>query len=78
MISRVVHPWQEPEGNGDEDQVPCVPYVPFRCPYCGRHRPYTHGSRGKIRYHKCNSCGRRYRSYELDATAVPNWNPPLP
>jgi len=60
----------------DDDRVPCVPFVPFRCPYCGRHKPRTSDVDGRMRRHRCMHCGRAYRSWELDATAIPDWKPP--
>lgn len=54
------------------DTFPIVPYVPFRCPNCNRHKPFTSNVRGRVRQHRCQACGMRYRSYELDATAVPD------
>jgi hypothetical protein len=53
----------------DESPV-VVPFVPFRCPKCRRHRPDTYGKAGRVRYHQCTSCGTKYRSYELDAAQV--------
>jgi transcription elongation factor Elf1 len=49
-----------------DDTQPIVPFVPFRCPVCGRHKPITHGVRGRIRYHRCAACGCKYRSYEME------------
>ena len=62
--------------DGADDKLPCVPFVPFRCPRCGRHKPYTYAVRGRLRYHRCQHCGQRYRSWELDAKAVKDWEPP--
>lgn len=68
------------KGHEDDDdaQTPCVPYVPFSCPFCGRHKPITSGPQGggRLRYHKCQACGRRYRSWQLTAADVPDWTPP--
>ncbi len=58
----------------DDARIPCVPFVPFRCYYCGRHKPFTSNVRGRLRTHRCQHCNRKYRSWELDATAVTGWN----
>jgi hypothetical protein len=55
-----------------DDQTPLVPFVPFRCPNCKRHKPRTHGVRGRIRYHTCGACGTKYRSIELDPREWPH------
>lgn len=57
----------------DPDQVPIVPYVPPRCPICERSRTKTYGQEGRIRYHKCLRCGRRYRSREMLPHDVKGW-----
>jgi predicted RNA-binding Zn-ribbon protein involved in translation (DUF1610 family) len=57
-----------------DDSLPMVPYVPFRCPSCGRHKPRTENVRGRVRRHTCMACGTRYRSLEMPAGAVdPNF-----
>jgi len=50
---------------GDDDTVPVVPFVPFRCPRCGRHKPRTHAVQGRLRRHQCQACGCAYRSLEM-------------
>jgi hypothetical protein len=62
----------------DEDYVPAVPYVPFRCPSCGKHKPRTYSVRANagqrtVRYHRCLSCGVKYRSFELTAQTMRLW-----
>jgi transcription elongation factor Elf1 len=69
MIERV----PQPAGELDDDQLPAVPFVPFRCPACNRHKPFTYGRVGKTRYHQCQSCGQKYRSFEKPATDVSGW-----
>ena len=54
----------------DEDSLPMVPFVPFRCPKCGRHKPRTQHVRGRLRTHICLACGARYRSIELPPDAA--------
>ena len=63
----------------DDDRLPCVPFVPFRCPSCGRHKPFTSNVRGRLRVHRCQACGAKYRSWELGPESVPGWEgrPPL-
>jgi uncharacterized protein (DUF983 family) len=62
----------------DDDQHvrPCVPFVPFRCPFCGRHKPFTYAVRGRMRYHRCQNCNRKYRSWECGADSVTTFTPP--
>lgn len=63
----------------DEDRVPIVPYVAFRCPRCARHKPTTYKVRGRLRYHRCRACGCKYRSFEVGADSVKGWTaPPVP
>lgn len=66
----------EPER--DDDRLPIVPFVPFRCPSCGRHKPRTYGQKGRKRFHRCLHCNTKYASFELDAKSVPNWSPSDP
>jgi DNA-directed RNA polymerase subunit RPC12/RpoP len=75
MVDRLVRPDFRP---GDDDTVPVVPFVAFRCPRCGRHNPFTDGVIGRLRYHVCQNCGLKYKSYELPATAVRDWGGELP
>jgi len=65
-----------PEDFNEDDQVPMVPFVPFRCPHCGRHKPFTYGVVGRVRYHKCQACGKKYRSLEVAPGDVQGWPPP--
>lgn len=60
----------------DDDQVPCVPFVPFACPFCHATKPRTHKVRGRLRQHQCQRCRRHYRSYELGPDSVTRWLPP--
>ena len=53
-----------------DDGIPCVPFVPFRCPTCGRSKPFTSNVRGRLRMHRCKACQQKYRSLELGADAV--------
>jgi hypothetical protein len=48
----------------DPDGVAVVEFVPVRCPHCGRAKPRTDGVRGKIRYHTCRFCRRKFKSVE--------------
>lgn len=61
----------------DHDLAPCVPFVPFRCPHCGRHKPFTYAVGSRLRYHRCRACGRRFRSLECSAASVRGWGAPL-
>lgn len=66
------------DDNLHDSVLPVVPFVPFRCPSCGRHRPFTGNVRGRLRRHVCQACGTKYRSYELPAEAVTKWNGEIP
>lgn len=57
----------------DDDRIPCVPFVPYRCPRCGRHKPFTSNVRGRLRAHQCQECGTKYRSWEMGAADVKGW-----
>jgi hypothetical protein len=48
------------------EETPMVEWDPIRCPDCGSKRKTTYGvSRHKpVRYHRCLSCRRLYRSIE--------------
>lgn len=64
---------------GDPDRWPVVPYVPFRCPHCLRPKPYTANVRGRLRLHRCQGCGCRFRSIELKPDEMEGWkSPPMP
>ena len=56
-----------------DDDLPIVPFCPWRCPTCNDGKPFTYGRRGRIRYHKCKGCGRRYRSMMLHAGELGTW-----
>ena len=62
-----------PKSDIDDNRLPCVPFVPFRCPRCGRHKPRTSNVRGRLRQHICQACGQDYRSWELGPDSVPGW-----
>lgn len=66
------------DDNLHDSVLPVVPYVPFRCPHCGRHKPFTRGVRGRIRHHVCQACGMKYRSFELTADSVSEWGGEIP
>lgn len=61
----------KPEDLVDDDRLPLVPYVPFRCPFCGASKPFTAGVRQGKRWHKCQRCGRGYRSIECTPQDIP-------
>lgn len=63
----------------DDGQMPppLVPFIPYRCPHCGRYKPDTYATRGRMRYHRCGFCHRRYRSWEISAESIGDtWIPP--
>lgn len=64
--------------NLDPSRWIVVPFVPYRCPNCDRHRVKTLNSRGRVRQHVCLACGTRYKSYELPAGSVAEWDGEIP
>lgn len=67
--------WHGVKADPDSVFVPVVPFIPFRCPTCGRHKPRTYSVRAMpglrtVRYHRCMACGQRYRSFEYRAEEV--------
>ena len=75
MMAPVVRVQQQHDDD-DHDLAPCVPFVPFRCPRCGRHKPQTYAVRGRIRYHRCLSCACVYKSVECGPESVTRWTAP--
>lgn len=75
-MMRDVEPSRQHDDGEDDGRVPIVPYVAFRCPTCGRHKPFTYKVRARLRYHRCKHCGQRYRSFEIGADSVGNWTAP--
>lgn len=59
----------------NDDRLPVVPFVPFRCPKCRASKPFTYGSTGRMRYHRCQDCGTKFRSLELRPTEMADWEP---
>jgi len=57
----------------DEERRPIVPFVPYRCPACRKHRVKTYGQAGRVRYHVCLSCGERYHSLEIEPDQMHEW-----
>jgi transposase-like protein len=58
-------PEQRSKKEAPTDEVLCVVYVPVRCPYCRSVKKiHCYSKDGKIRYHKCNNCGRKFKSVE--------------
>lgn len=61
---------------GERNGHPVVPFVPVRCPFCGAPRPITDGVKdlvaGRIRYHACKDCGRKFNSEEFDLVNRPD------
>lgn len=48
-----------------DDSLRAVAFVAVRCPRCNAAKPRTYGQRGRVRYHKCQQCGTKYRSIEM-------------
>jgi hypothetical protein len=38
-MMRDVRSQQQSDDDDDGDRIACVPFVPFQCPTCGRHKP---------------------------------------
>lgn len=57
------------EGAEDAEAIPCVLFVPWRCPSCKGTKPRTYSQRGSVRYHLC-PCGVRFRSREVPASVI--------
>ena len=53
----------------DDDDYPTVPRVPPRCPRCGVNRSRLTGQSrdGVVRYHRCQACGTKFKSVEIEA-----------
>jgi hypothetical protein len=54
----------------DEDRRPITPYVPVRCPRCGRTKRKTYGVQGRVRWHRCADCGINFKSLEYPPSQV--------
>ena len=59
-----------------DDQLPVVPFCPFRCPRCQASKPFTYGQKGRVRYHRCQECNTRFRSLELRRDQLATFDPP--
>lgn len=44
--------------------APVVYWVPVKCPFCGHSKCPVKSSRGKFRHHKCQDCGKCFKSVE--------------
>lgn len=63
----------ELEDEDDEAGLVCVAWLPIRCPHCKSKHQRNYKTKGRLRYHLCQDCGQRFKSYELapnDAPAV--------
>lgn len=58
------------EGAAEAEAIPCVPFIPWRCPTCNSTKPRTYSQHGSVRYHLCQECGLRFRSRELPASLI--------
>jgi hypothetical protein len=57
----------------EHERPPVVPFVPFLCPRCAANRPFTYGVKGCLRYHRCQGCSIRYRSFEVAREDMHRW-----
>lgn len=53
----------------DQQDAGGVAYNPVncRCPRCNAPNPRVHTTRGRIRFHRCDKCGSRFKSVEKSA-----------
>jgi len=50
-----------------------VPFVRMRCPACGSNRcPVYDSNHIPIRYHRCRTCGKTFKSVEVGYNAAEN------
>jgi len=59
-------PKPEKKEKPEED---AVVFMPVKCPNCdakGKGKIITYGNTPPIRYHKCKSCGRKFKSIEKE------------
>lgn len=47
------------------EDLPAVEWKPIMCPECGDRRKRTYGRYETERYHKCQRCQTKYKSYEV-------------
>lgn len=64
----------KPTDPPDDDRLPIVPFCPFRCPRCKAAKPKTYKVLQRLRYHRCQHCGTKYRSVELNPTELHTWH----
>jgi len=55
-----------------------VPFVAVHCPSCAATKPRTYGVRGRMRWHRCQDCGLRFRSWELRPQQLRGWERSAP
>lgn len=60
------------DDDDDPDLYPTVARVPPRCPRChvDRSRMTGQSRDGVFKYHRCQACGRKFRSVEVDPPEV--------
>lgn len=54
----------------DDGSLPIVGWIPIICPSCGSKRQTNYRTSGLIRFHRCQLCGQRFKSQELDPGAL--------
>lgn len=54
----------------DDAVMQVTPYVPVRCPGCGKSKRETYGVTGRVRYHHCADCGINFKSIEYPPSQV--------
>lgn len=60
------------EEDDEDDDYPTVPRVPPRCPQCNANRSRVTGESrdGLVRYHRCQACGKKFKSVEVDPPEI--------
>lgn len=48
-----------------DDGLACVVWRPIRCPACRSTHQRNYRTNGRVRYHRCQDCETRFKSYEL-------------
>ncbi len=62
----------EPPRRPDRPDPDCVLWTRVGCPKCGSDNcPVTNSNHIPVRYHKCNNCGRTFKSIETNYRGDP-------
>jgi len=64
-LSGFVEPKSKPKREYQQG-TDCVVFVPVKCPYCQSVHVWIYGRDGKIRYHFCKDCKKKFKSIEQE------------